>query len=55
MELLAMIFFALAVIVLIMGIIFVIVFYRPIGGYDVEFDDNIPARYEDYERPFYNP
>lgn len=54
MELLAMIFFGLAAIVLLMGIIFVIVFYRPIGGYDVEFDD-APARYEDYERPFYNP
>lgn len=54
METLAIIFFSLAGIVLVMGIVFVIMFYQPIGG-DEYFKDDAPARYEDYERHFYNP
>jgi hypothetical protein len=54
METLAFIFFTLAGIVLAMGIVFVIMFYQPIGG-DEYFNDDIPARYEDHEVLFYDP
>lgn len=55
LDILSIVFFGLAALVLIMGIVFVIVFYKPIGGYDIEFNDDLPARYENYEEAFYNP
>lgn len=54
METIAIIFCSLAGIVLVMGIVFVIMFYQPIGP-DEYFKDETPARYEDYERSYYNP
>jgi hypothetical protein len=54
METLAIIFFALAALVLVLAIVFVLLFYKPIE-YDEYFTDDAPARYEDYEECFYNP
>lgn len=53
METLAIIFCGLAGIVLVMGIVFALMFYQPIGG-DEYFKDDTPARYEDYERHLYD-
>lgn len=54
METITIIFFGLAALVLVMAIIFVIMFYKPIGGEEY-FKDDAPARYEDYEAIFYDP
>lgn len=55
LDIISIIFFALAALVLVLAIVFVILFYKPIGGEDIQFDDDAPARYEDYEECFYNP
>lgn len=54
-DIIGIIFLALAVLVLLMGIVFVIIFYKPIGDDRVQLIDDAPARYEDYEEAFYNP
>ena len=54
METITIVFFGLAVLVLLVAIILVISFYKPIGG-DEYFTDDAPARYEEFEECFYNP
>lgn len=54
METIAIIFLAMAGIVLTMAVALLIMFYRPLGD-DEYFTDDAPAHYEDYElseRPF---
>jgi hypothetical protein len=54
METITIIFFGLAALVLLMALVLVIAFYKPIGG-DEYFKDETPTRYEDYEAIFYDP
>lgn len=54
LDIISIIFFALAALVLVLAIVFVILFYKPIGGEEY-FKDDAPARYEDYEAIFYDP
>lgn len=54
LDIITIAFFGLAALVLVLALVFVLLFYKPVE-YDEYFKDDAPARYEEFEECFYNP